>query len=365
VIEFSGKKSDWKSWSVKFLARGNRRGYKKLLVGEGKTVGVDKVPTQTEFEAAEHGSSVQDEAVKKLGKLNVLAYEDILLSIDTKTAAGKVAFNLVNTCYSEDFPEGNCRLAWDRLCSKFEPNTAPSLLKLRKIFANSKLDSADKDPDVWITNLEALRQRMDEIGLVGRMSDMEFMIHVLNNLPEEYDVVLDSLENRLVSTGEERLTLESLREKLNSRFERITSKEREKDCNEKALAAGFNVQFKGTCCKCGEYGHKSDSPKCPENQGTDGIKNPKSGSSRGGFNKSRRSNTICWNCGKIGHKRSDCTEREKANQVIDSPSKSSVSQELDLVLCTMDDVIIEELIEESNSSANEVAAGMQDKHPVK
>ncbi len=51
--------------------------------------------------------------------------------------------------------------------------------------------------------------------------------------------------------------------------------------------------------------------------------------------------------------------------MIDSPSKSSVSQELDLVLCTMDDIIIEELTEESNSSANEVAARMQDKHPVK
>ncbi len=93
--------------------------------------------------------------------------------------------------------------------------------------------------------------------------------------------------------GEDILTLESLREKLNSRFERITSKEREKDRNEKALAAGFNVQFNGTCCKCGEYGHKSDSPKCPENQGTDGIKNPRSGHSRGDLNESRHSNTKC------------------------------------------------------------------------
>ena len=97
MIEFSGKKSDWKSWSGKFLARENRRGYKKLLVGEGKTVGVDKVATKTEFEEAKHGSSVQDEAVKKLGDLNVLAYENILY---TKIAAGKVAFNLVNACYS-------------------------------------------------------------------------------------------------------------------------------------------------------------------------------------------------------------------------------------------------------------------------
>ncbi len=157
VIEFSGKKSDWKSWSVDFMASGNRRGYKNLLVGQCKTVGVDKVPTETKFEEAEHGSSVQDEAVKKLSDLNMLAYEDILLPIDTNTSAGKVAFNLVNTCYSEDFPQGNCRLAWDCLYSKFEPNTAPSLVKLNKIFANSKLDSADKDPDIC----ETLRPKLD------------------------------------------------------------------------------------------------------------------------------------------------------------------------------------------------------------
>ncbi len=81
---------------------------------------------------------------------------------------------------------------------------------------------------------------MDDIGLVGRMSDMEFMIHELNNLPEEYDVVLDSLETHLVSTGEDRLTLESLREDLNSRFERIISKEREKETMRKL---GFRIQY--------------------------------------------------------------------------------------------------------------------------
>ncbi len=49
---------------------------------------------------------------------------------------------------------------------------------------------------------------MDEIGIVGRMSDIEFMVHVLNYFLEEYDVVQDSLETHLVSTGEDRLTLE-------------------------------------------------------------------------------------------------------------------------------------------------------------
>ena len=136
--------------------------------------------------------------MKKLGALNELMYEDFLLSIDTKTAAGKIAFNLVKTCYSEDFPGGNCLLSWDCLHANFEPSTAPSLLKLGKIFACSKFDSADKDQDVWITHLEVLRQRTDEFRLVGMMSGMEFMINVLYSLPEEYDVVLDSLETHLV-----------------------------------------------------------------------------------------------------------------------------------------------------------------------
>ena len=33
VIEFSGKKSDWKIWSVKWLARASKKGYKRLVDG--------------------------------------------------------------------------------------------------------------------------------------------------------------------------------------------------------------------------------------------------------------------------------------------------------------------------------------------
>ncbi len=61
---------------------------------------------------------------------------------------------------------------------------------------------------------------MDEIGFLGSLRVMEFMIHVLNCLPEEYNYVLDSLETFLVSTGEDSLTNEALRVKFDSRFER-------------------------------------------------------------------------------------------------------------------------------------------------
>ena len=145
VIEFTGKQADWEGWSEKFLARGKRKGYKKLLLGK------EKIPTQAEFDLAELGTTDEDKKTVKVGLLNELAYEDIILSISHTSKSGKVAFNLVKNCKSDDYPEGNCRLAWDRLVKKYEPHTALNLLKLKKEFANSKLEDGGSDPDVWVS----------------------------------------------------------------------------------------------------------------------------------------------------------------------------------------------------------------------
>ena len=75
IIEFSGKKTDWDSWSEKFLSRGKQKGYKKLLVSTGTTPGVDKIPTQEEYDEALEGNNNLDKRIVKLGELNELAYE--------------------------------------------------------------------------------------------------------------------------------------------------------------------------------------------------------------------------------------------------------------------------------------------------
>ena len=53
------------------------------------------------------------------------------------------------------------------------------------------------------------------------------MIHMLNNLPKDYNVVLDGLENHLIGTGDNALTV------LNHWYERINKRE-EKVEKEKA-----------------------------------------------------------------------------------------------------------------------------------
>ena len=38
---------------------------------------------------------------------------------------------------------------------------------------------------------------MDAVNISGKMSDMDFIIHILGNLPEEYKAAVESLEDKL------------------------------------------------------------------------------------------------------------------------------------------------------------------------
>ena len=82
---------------------------------------------------------------------------------------------------------------------------------------------------------------MEEIGISGKLSDDNFMIHVLNNLPKKYDVVVDNLESKLCDKGNSKLTIEQIREKLNGWYEKFKKRNFEKEegegTNEKALKA--------------------------------------------------------------------------------------------------------------------------------
>ena len=111
----------------------------------------------------------------------------------------------------------------------------PHLFKLKSEFHNSKLDSIHKDPDEWISHLEGLWIRMTKFRQKGSVSDEDFMIHVLNNLPEEYDVILDGLENRLMATRENALMIDSICEKLNHSYEKVKSKKEEKNEERKSI----------------------------------------------------------------------------------------------------------------------------------
>ena len=87
------------------------------------------------------------------------------------------------------------------------PHTALSLLKLKSELHNSKLDSVEKDTDEQILNSEELKIFMMKFCLKSDITNKDFIIHILN-LHEEYDISLYGLENHLMTSVHNTLTIE-------------------------------------------------------------------------------------------------------------------------------------------------------------
>jgi hypothetical protein len=116
------------------------------------------------------------------------------LSIDCSTATGKVAFAMVKGSKTKTNPSGNVRAAFERLKNKYEPNTTPQLMQLTKDF-HTKTLMKHQDPDLFITDLEALIVRMSDLG--HYVSEQTMILHILNNLDESYEMEIKILEHRI------------------------------------------------------------------------------------------------------------------------------------------------------------------------
>ena len=67
------------------------------------------------------------------------------------------------------------------------------------------------------------------------MSDDNFMLHIMGNLPEKCETVLTDLENRLMTESSDKLTI-CMHQKLNAHFKRLENKREEDAEEEKALS---------------------------------------------------------------------------------------------------------------------------------
>jgi hypothetical protein len=245
VIPFCSKVEEWTIWSKRILAKAKHCGFKDLLLGK---LSIPKVDEEID-EMSEIGKKKSI-----IIELNEIAYTELILSIDVKGSSGKAAFNIIRGCKTKDYPDDNDAIAWERLKNKYEPFSAPSMVKLEKQFRELSLKKG-QDPEVWITELEDLCVTLENMG--SCITEDQFMIHILNNLTSDYDLQLALMERR-VGDDDKPLTVEEVRGELNLRFERLhmkTSRNEEGEVSkEQAL---FSGQFKGKCRNCGQVGHKS------------------------------------------------------------------------------------------------------------
>ena len=87
------------------------------------------------------------------------------------------------------------------------------------------------------------------------MSDEDSMIHVLNNLIEDYHVVLDGIKSRLLlnKNNPNKLTIEDVRDKLSGQYNKIREQianNKDGSITDKTGMAAYCKQYKGICGKC-------------------------------------------------------------------------------------------------------------------
>ena len=127
-----------------------------------------------------------------------------------------------------------------------------------------------------------------------KITDKDFMMHVLGNLPEECESKMETLEKDFDHQYDP-LTVERMTNKLNMKYKKICKKndydpdederERKKENKGTALTLTSYLRFKGRCYTCGNFGYKS--ANCP---------NKKDDSENDASTKGRRFNGRCTHC---------------------------------------------------------------------
>jgi len=175
-----------------------------------------------------------------------------------------------------------------------------------------KLQDASKAPDVWISQLKDLWARLKDMSTP--ILDDNFYVHILNNLPAEYEVQVSKLEDRFGSTMNP-LTMQNLQNELNLKYAQLKTISVEWTKTNQALATF--CRYKGKCTNCGKMGHKAS--EChSQTKKNDGSPN----NNKHNTNKPKRdtSNIKCFECRKMGHFQSRCPKNEE-NKPKKKPSK--------------------------------------------
>jgi hypothetical protein len=112
-------------------------------------------------------------------------------------------------------------MTWERLRNNFELLSASSLVKFEKQFRQCSLKK-EQDPDICISQLQDFQIRLEELG--WSITDNEFILDILNNMTDDYDLQLEMMKKRDTDKYNP-LIIDEIFDDLSLGFERLTKKE--------------------------------------------------------------------------------------------------------------------------------------------
>jgi gag-polypeptide of LTR copia-type len=108
---------------------------------------------------------------------------------------------------TEEQSDENLQIAWKGLMDMFEPSTPSTRIALMKGFQNSKFTSIEIDQDVWITELDLLRKHLKSLEINFEDEDEDYVTEFINNLPIEYDSLVEAIEEDINKGLEDQVTV--------------------------------------------------------------------------------------------------------------------------------------------------------------
>jgi hypothetical protein len=156
--------------SITFLAKSRLRGYRDLIVGS------EIVPTK--------GSKGYDKFMQKT---------DFCWIVDQQQKQCLFGLGGLKSVHIDAW--GRCKVVLDEFGAETCSNNIIKLIKTKREFVEFRLEDISMDRDIWTQGLEILRRRLEILG--HKVSEMDLIIDIIHNLPREYEMTIQFIENEL------------------------------------------------------------------------------------------------------------------------------------------------------------------------
>ena len=231
----------------------------------------------------------------------------------------KVAFMLVRKSCTAGLPNGSLFEAWKNLKARYKPVDVETVQEVIDKYNECKLED-NEDPEEWVTRKDEIHLHLQIDFGKKDYEDTDFKAAIVHSLPEAYHAKKILLKDKYGH-----MHIQDIITMLRNRFKELNVKLKE----EKAMAARENNQSHIICWHCGKYGHKRENCRNKDDGKPDVIQ-PRSGN-RGNGGGGGRYRGICGYCNKRGYHESDCFKKkldnERAHAAEEEDDDSSGSEE--------------------------------------
>ena len=181
---------DFLSWKTRILSTASGKGFQRYLL--------QNIPICTEEDIVNKSEEIynEDDADKRK-KLK------LRLDIDEKNRklSQKAAALIISSMKTDDVNtlaqhKDNPKRLFDELSRLYGTVDEVDLPSLTKQFNNCILKSKYDSPRKWFAKLDYINERLNKIDSECKKTEKEMAVHIMNNLPLQYDSVKTIIENK-------------------------------------------------------------------------------------------------------------------------------------------------------------------------